>query len=523
MQNNITIFADADIVDAIEKCLNSSFPSFNIESKADSYQDCFKPPIQNISDIYILQAKSPIVYVDDLLIALQTATVSPVYILFEVLLPDKIRFATTTSSNPLALKVAELFQNALNENYQCELINLHSTLLNADVRLSAETAGRHESLLEILRGCSRAEFLFYREKFGLDLKDNGYYLFFWELMSVEFTDHEYNKFIYNLSGQMLQRDCSKIINQYNGGEVFYSTPNLLCIIINDLDIKSQSDKRTKLEEMFSALAFYTGNKAACRYLSDRLDNGKGLRQAYERYHSEKSFSFFLKDMLILRPQLIETRKRFSDITTINTLQYEIANFLRYDLFNQELETALYKLYFNMLKPAMSFTLYYSSTAAIYNAVAEIQYSLDDIMPSINNNPTLLQFSSIEEQYNILLKRIDELRSQLIYKKRSSSAVVLKAINYIEKNYARDITIADISNALFISKTHLSQLFKKEMGIGVIKYLIAYRIEKAKHLLDETDDFVYEIADAVGFHDFRHFSKTFKEITGTTPTRYRDRH
>jgi AraC-like DNA-binding protein len=524
MPNNITIFADDDIFHAIESYIGAACPSFAIGYRAGSYMDCLNAPQEPSPDtapIYILQAKAPITEVDDLLYSLQSAGASPVYILFQVFSPGLIRYATTvTSTNPLAAKVNEIFQNAMKEQYICEHISFHTTMLTDDMQTSAEGMARHESLVEILRGCNQQEFLLNRDKFGLKLKDSGYYLFFWELMGVEFSDHESNKFIYNFSGEMLQRECYEIINQYNGGEVFYSVPNLLCIILNDLDMRSEASKNTKFEEMIQKLAVCTGNKVACRYLSDRVDSIKGLRYAYEKYHKEKSLAFFLRDMSVMRPALIEAQRQYTDAKNINALIHAITDLIRYDLMNPSLEDDLHKLFIEILKPAMSFTLYYSSTAAVYNAMAEVEYSFDESMPIVNNSPNLLQFTSIEEQYRFLLERIRELQSKISRMKRTNSSTVLKAIDYIADNYSRDISITDISRALFVSNVHMSQIFKREMGMGIIKYVINYRIEKAKDLLRETDDFIYAISEKVGFHEFRHFSRTFKQITGVSPTQYR---
>ena len=520
MPNIITIFADDDIVGAVEQCLKTAYPTFTIGYRAGSYQDCLEPSIRNRANIFILQARQPIANADDLLFGLQDSGLHPIYILFEVSAPGQIQYATTTGTNPLAATVRDIFQTALKDKYTCRLICLQTMQLNENSRSSEETAGRHASLMEILRGCNQQEFLSYREKFGLDLKDNGYYLFIWELMGVEFSDHESNKYIYNFLGEMIQRECFDTLNMYNGGEIFYATPNLLCVILNDLNIKSEAGKRTKFEELTRKLAYCTSNNVACRYLSDRVEEIKGLRYAYERYQSEKSLAFFNRDMMMMRPALIEARKRLVDMNEINTLLREITDFLHYDLTNPLLEVDLRTLYFDLLKPAMSFTLYYSSAAAIYNAMAEVQYSLDEIIPIVNNSPNLLQFSSIEKQHDSLLLRIRELQSRLTRTQHMGSAVVLKAINYITDNYTRDITVSDISSALFVSKVYLSQVFKRETGMGVIKYLINFRIEQAKKLLRETGAFIYEISEKVGFHEFRHFSRTFRELTGRSPTEYR---
>lgn len=112
MPNNITICADADIIDAVESCLKSTFPSFTIGHKGGSYLDCLEPSIKNKANIFILHAKPPITFVDDMLFALQFAGVSPVYVLFQMIAPGVIRFATTTDTNPLAEKVDEIFRTA---------------------------------------------------------------------------------------------------------------------------------------------------------------------------------------------------------------------------------------------------------------------------------------------------------------------------------------------------------------------------------------------------------------------------
>jgi YesN/AraC family two-component response regulator len=47
------------------------------------------------------------------------------------------------------------------------------------------------------------------------------------------------------------------------------------------------------------------------------------------------------------------------------------------------------------------------------------------------------------------------------------------------------------------------------------------MSKAKELLEQTPLKIYEIADRVGYKDFRHFVKTFKEYEGVTPAQFRN--
>lgn len=84
----------------------------------------------------------------------------------------------------------------------------------------------------------------------------------------------------------------------------------------------------------------------------------------------------------------------------------------------------------------------------------------------------------------------------------------------------NITVNLIASSLNISNSYLSQIFKKEIGTSIIKYIINYRVEKAKELLSSSDELIYNIAEKVGFCDEKHFSKTFKKITGLTPMQYK---
>jgi two-component system response regulator YesN len=521
MPHTITIFADSDIVSAIERCEAERYPAFTIRHKAVSYYDCFEPTVQDHIDILIMQVKSPIALAQDLMYELQCANYSPVILLFELQDGGRLRYTTSDQGmNPLTETVSELFVSALSGMYTCKRASFRTTLWDDSVQSFAEKAGRSESLREILRGCSEEEFLVYRERYGLDLKERGYFLFIWELMDLEYNNHRFYKDIYNFNGEVLVGECRDTIGSYNGGEVFYSTLNRMCIILNDLNIKSEAKRLARFEETIKKLTVYTGCKTARLYLSDRIESFNGLREAFDLYCIKKPLAFFLRDVRELRPSLPDSRKKLPDMETVDTILHEITNYIRYDILNPLLPEALHRLYYDILKPSMSYTFFYAFTAAIYYAMAEAQDFQIGRIPAEIGSPGQLQFSSIEEQYEMLLGQIRELQAGSDDKRQTRSSLVLKAVDYITANYNSDISVTDIANALYINNVYLSQIFKKKMGVSVIKYLINYRIEQAKKLLVETDDLIYIVSEAVGFHEFRHFSKTFKKITGLSPAQYR---
>lgn len=101
-------------------------------------------------------------------------------------------------------------------------------------------------------------------------------------------------------------------------------------------------------------------------------------------------------------------------------------------------------------------------------------------------------------------------------------IIRDALKYIHLHYKEDISVQDLSNYLSISNSYFSQLFSRETGIGFSKYLMNYRVERAKELLSGTPMRVYQIAADVGYSDVKYFLKVFKKMTGMSPQSYRDK-
>ncbi|HHW32037.1 MAG TPA: AraC family transcriptional regulator [Clostridiaceae bacterium] len=95
-----------------------------------------------------------------------------------------------------------------------------------------------------------------------------------------------------------------------------------------------------------------------------------------------------------------------------------------------------------------------------------------------------------------------------------------AVNFINNNFERDISLGDIAKYVFLSPSYFTRAFKEEMGTSPINYLLKVRIERSKELLVESDEKVGEIALSVGFSNQQRFNELFKKHTGMTPLKYR---
>ena len=95
-----------------------------------------------------------------------------------------------------------------------------------------------------------------------------------------------------------------------------------------------------------------------------------------------------------------------------------------------------------------------------------------------------------------------------------------AKEYIEKNLSSVIDIARMCEELSVGRTRLYEIFKKEAGMGIAKYINRRRMHRAKKLLKTSEMTIPEIAEAVGFTDYNYFSRVYKKTYGKSPRYYR---
>jgi AraC-like DNA-binding protein len=106
---------------------------------------------------------------------------------------------------------------------------------------------------------------------------------------------------------------------------------------------------------------------------------------------------------------------------------------------------------------------------------------------------------------------------------SGDGIVQQAVLFIQKHYADDCDIHEIAEAVGKSDRHIRQHFRDVLNISPRRYLLEYRIQKAKELIEHSSYAFKEIADRVGFKTVHHFARTFHEISGQTPGEWRRRY
>ncbi|RKP51510.1 response regulator [Cohnella endophytica] len=94
--------------------------------------------------------------------------------------------------------------------------------------------------------------------------------------------------------------------------------------------------------------------------------------------------------------------------------------------------------------------------------------------------------------------------------------------YIEAHYTQDITLQDISARFHLNREYISRKFKNDFQETLIDYVNRIRVEKAQMLLLNPHLRMAQIAQMIGYHDEKYFSRVFKKQTQMTPNDFRKR-
>ena len=94
-------------------------------------------------------------------------------------------------------------------------------------------------------------------------------------------------------------------------------------------------------------------------------------------------------------------------------------------------------------------------------------------------------------------------------------------DYIRRHISKNLKTTDIADAFGYSPKYLSHLFSEVRGTSLKQFITSIKIETASFYLTDSDRTITEIATEVGFSDMHNFTRTFKRVTGLTPSAYRN--
>ncbi len=262
----------------------------------------------------------------------------------------------------------------------------------------------------------------------------------------------------------------------------------------------------------------------------------GLGKAY--YGHEKCSMSFIEALFALKYKVVKGQNTIIHIDEIdnipeNTYRYpietekHIVNKLKSgdmesirvileDMFAQNLNAA-------NASPEMVNNFFNALIGTLVRTVYEIQSSVGDVFAA-GNDPyhEISSKNTIKEKKNYILFLFETVAAFVNRRKSNNNMRVYeKVIKFIEDNYQKELSLDNVSEAVGLSPSYLSLVFKEVSGMNFVEYVNTYRISKAKTMLQDITLTVSEISEKVGYTNSNTFIKVFKKYEGITPGHFRE--
>ena len=156
--------------------------------------------------------------------------------------------------------------------------------------------------------------------------------------------------------------------------------------------------------------------------------------------------------------------------------------------------------------------------AFVPAISRAELTEDDILRGIRAARDAEQLAG--EVTRILHRHMDSLGGAAA---SPDATHIERAKSFIARNFARNLSLADLAEHLALHPNYISALFTKVSGMSFSQYLRHVRIEEACRLIRTTNDKFYLIGERVGYPDPVHFARTFRAEVGCSPKEYRRLH
>lgn len=126
------------------------------------------------------------------------------------------------------------------------------------------------------------------------------------------------------------------------------------------------------------------------------------------------------------------------------------------------------------------------------------------------------FHSVHDAICSSFRKLQQLQGEGTKLDASMSRIIRR----MHEDLAYPYKLEELADSINYSVPYFSSMFKKTVGESFIQYLTRLRIERAKLLLLTSDQKTFEIAEAIGFENYRSFNRIFKKETGFSPSDFR---
>ena len=165
-----------------------------------------------------------------------------------------------------------------------------------------------------------------------------------------------------------------------------------------------------------------------------------------------------------------------------------------------------------------------STGSLRGARGNSGVILSQLLRGFSKKVQDSRFIDVHDIADAFQKAVETAYKAVMKPKEGTILTVAKGVATKARECAdADMSLDTVCSKLGVSNSYFSSIFKKEVGISFITYLTDYRMQQAVHLMLETNEKNYEIAEHVGYEDANYFGYVFKRKYGMSPSKYRTEH
>lgn len=316
--------------------------------------------------------------------------------------------------------------------------------------------------------------------------------------------------------------CQELLEQHYAGYCFESERGeYVCLV--SLGKKDESGLRRFSEEVRDSL---------CNYLELGVSLGIGLAvdDITKLKESYLSAVHALNQRLVVGNNRVFTMEKLDDtdgngVRFDHALTQKLTESLRAGNYVETKQ--LTEAFFDALLENKSLSPNYVQSMCLFllfipeRVIAEEMLETDAFSyDSQQQYQELCEMETIDEMKQYILQKYREL-CDYINQNGGEGNAIRSVKKRIDEQYSKNLTIKELAAEVYLSPTYLSYLFKQKTGYTINDYITAVRMEKAKELLRDPKNTLYDIARAVGYHEPGYFTRIFKKYTGQIPSRYRE--